>query len=86
MKLREDSIAKVAEQRESWRQEKGSTNKDRCHPKRPPPAVVQQGGTDASLQTFVQTEAMRNKQEVLMMKTEQLNMYATMLSNPNIPC
>ena len=36
------------------------------------------------LETFVQA-AMRNKQEVLIKKTEQLNMYATMLSNPNIP-
>jgi hypothetical protein len=85
-RMREDAIAKVAEHRETGRQEKGSDNKDHVHPRRPPPpTAVQQSGTDSLLQSFVQTEAMRSKQEVVMKKTEQLNMYLTMLSNPNMP-
>lgn len=86
VKMREEAIAKVAERRETGRQEKGSANKDHIFPKRPPPpTAVQQSSTDSFLQTFVQTEAMRSKQEVIMKKTEQLSMYLAMLSNPNIP-
>ncbi len=63
-----------------------SDNKDHIHPKRPPPlTAVQQSGSDAILQAYVETEVMQSKQEVMVKKTEQLKMYLTMLSNPNMP-
>jgi hypothetical protein len=86
MQMREEAIGRVAERREAGREEKGSANKDHVFPRRPPPPpAVQQSGSESLLQTFVQTEAMPTKQEVLMKKTEQLSMYLTMLSNPSIP-
>ncbi len=76
MQMREEAIGGVAERREAGREEKGSANKDHVFPRRPPPPpAVQQSGSEALHQTFVQTEDMRTKQEVLMKKTEQLSMY-----------
>ena len=89
-KMREEAIAKVAEQRDEDRQE-DSKSKRHLHPigakrmRAESSSVAPVSNSDAFMQAYISSEADRSKQEIRSAKTAELNSYLAMLASPHLP-